>query len=106
MSPKTVIQSKIDDNMPLTNNVIIKLNEITTMIEDRNNLKENEIEEIKIIFRSILESGERYDVDEIESWFENEGSWKNKNSRIRVINASHYIQDKFEQTARLKIISE
>jgi hypothetical protein len=92
--------------MPLTNNVIIKLNEITTMIEDKNHLKEKEIEEIKTIFRSILESGERYDVDDIESWFENEGSWKNKNSRIRVINMSHYIQDKFDQTARFKIISD
>ena len=91
--------------MPLTNNVIIRLNEITTMIEDKNRLKEEEIEEIKTIFRKILQSGERYDVDDIESWFENEGSWSNKNSRIRVINLSHYIQDKYEQTARLKIIS-
>lgn len=92
--------------MPLTNNVIIKLNEITTMIEDKNKLKEKEIEEIKTIFRNILESGERYDVDDIESWFENEGSWKDKHSRIRVINMSHYIQDKFEQTARFRIISD
>ena len=92
--------------MPLTNNVIIKLNEITTMIEDKHRLKEKEIEEIKIIFRNILEDGERYDVDDIESWFENEGSWTNKNSRVRVINISHYIQDKHDQTARLRIISD
>lgn len=92
--------------MPLTNNVIIKLNEITTMIEDKNHLKEEEIEEIKVIFKQILQSGDRYDVDDIESWFENEGSWTNKNSRIRVINLSHYIQDKFEQTSRLKIVSD
>ena len=91
--------------MPLTNTVIIKLNEITTMIEDKNNLKEEEVEEIKKIFRSILESGERYDVDDIESWFENEGTWSNKASRVRITNLSHYIQDKFEQTANLKIIS-
>ncbi|HSB83997.1 MAG TPA: hypothetical protein VLD64_05885 [Nitrosarchaeum sp.] len=92
--------------MPLTNNVIIKLNEITSIIEDKNNLKEHEIEEIKLIFKEILKSGERYDVDDIESWFENEGSWTNKASRIRVINLSHYVQDKYEQTARLRIISD
>jgi hypothetical protein len=92
--------------MPLTNNVIIKLNEITTMIEDKTRLKEEEIEEIKVIFKQILQSGDRYDVDDIESWFENEGSWTNKNSRIRVINLSHYVQDKFEQTSRLKIVSD
>jgi len=92
--------------MPLTNNVIIKLNEITAMIEDKSNLKEREIEDIKSIFRDILKSDERYDVDDIESWFENEGSWSNKASRIRVINLSHYIQDKYEQSVRLKIISD
>jgi transposase len=92
--------------MPLTNNVIIKLNEITSIIENKNNLKEHEIEEIKLIFKEILKSGERYDVDDIESWFENEGSWTNKASRIRVINLSHYVQDKYEQTARLRIISD
>lgn len=92
--------------MPLTNNVIIKLNEITTIVEDKNNLKEHEIEEIKIIFRDILKNNERYDVDDIESWFENEGSWSNKAARIRIINISHYMQDKYEQTFRLKIISD
>ena len=92
--------------MPLTNNVIIKLNEITTLIEDKNNLKESEIEEIKTIFKTIIKDGERYDLDDIESWFENEGSWKNKASRIRVTNLSHYIQNKFQQTLNLKIISD
>jgi hypothetical protein len=92
--------------MPLTNNVIIKLNEITTLIEDKNNLKESEIEEIKTIFKTIIKDGERYDLDDIESWFENEGSWTNKASRIRVTNLSHYIQNKFQQTLNLKIISD
>jgi len=92
--------------MPLTNNVIIKLNEITTIVEDKNSLKEQEIEEIKSIFKDILQSGERYDVDDIESWFENEGTWKNKASRTRIVNLSHYIQDKHEQPAKLKIISD
>ncbi|MFB5605395.1 MAG: hypothetical protein ACE5R7_03805 [Nitrosarchaeum sp.] len=92
--------------MPLTNNVIIKLNEITTLVEDKSHLKEHEIEEIKSIFITIFKNGERYDVDDIESWFENEGSWTNKAARIRVTNLSHYIQDKYEQTARLRILSD
>jgi len=92
--------------MPLTNNVIIRLNEITAIVEDKNSLNEQEIEEIKLIFNDILKNGERYDIDDIESWFENEGSWSNKTSRIRVVNISHYIQDKYEQTARLRIISD
>ena len=57
--------------MPLTNNVIIKLNEITTLVEDKSKLSELEVVEIKSIFKTIVESGERYDIDEIEFWFEN-----------------------------------
>ena len=92
--------------MPLTNNVIIKLNEITTMVEDKSKLSESEINEIKSIFKSLVESSERYDVDEIEFWFENEGSWNTKESRIRIVNISNYVQDKYQQTAHLRIISD
>ena len=92
--------------MPLTNDVIIKLNEITTMVDDKSKLSESEIEEIKSIFKTIVESGERYNIDEIEFWFENEGSWKTKEPRIRITNLSSYIQDKYQQTAHLRIISD
>ena len=92
--------------MPLTNPIIIKLNEITTMIEDKSKLKEEEVEEIKTIFRELVEGGERYDVDEIEYWFKNEGSWKTREPIIRIANLSSYIQDKYQQTAHLRIISD
>ncbi len=92
--------------MPLTNNVIIKLNEITTLVEDKTKLSESDVDEIKSIFKTIVDSGERYDVDEIEFWFENEGSWKSKESRIRIVNLSNYVQDKYQQTAHLRIISD
>ena len=92
--------------MPLTNNVIIKLNEITTMVENKSNLSESDIEEIKSIFKNLVENNERYDMDEIEFWFENEGSWKVKESRVRIVNLSNYIQDKYQQTAHLRIISD
>jgi len=92
--------------MPLTNNVIIKLNEITTMVEDKSKLSEADVEEIKSIFKNLVENNERYDVDEIEFWFENEGNWTTKESRVRITNLSNYIQDKYQQTAHLRIISD
>jgi len=92
--------------MPLTNNVIIKLNEITTMVENKSKLSESEINEIKMIFQSLVKKNERYDLDEIEFWFENEGSWTTKESRIRIVNLANYIQDKYQQTAHLRIISD
>lgn len=92
--------------MPLTNPIIIKLNEITTMVEDKSKLSEADVIEIKSIFKKLVESGERYDVDEIEFWFENEGSWKTRESIIRIANLSNYVQDKFQQTAHLRMISD
>ena len=76
------------------------------MIEDKSKLKEEEVEEIKKIFRELVEGGERYDVDEIEYWFGNEGSWKTREPIIRIANLSNYIQDKYQQTAHLRIISD
>lgn len=82
------------------------MNEITTMVEDKSKLTESEVEEIKIIFRELVKKNERYDLDEIEFWFENEGSWKIKESRVRITNLANYVQDKYQQTAHLRIISD
>jgi len=76
------------------------------MIENKSKFSEVEIDEIKSIFKTLVENGERYDIDEIEFWFENEGSWTKKESRIRLVNISSYIQDKFQQTAHLRIIPD
>lgn len=92
--------------MPLTNNVIIKLNEITAIVEDKSKLSEFEINEIKLIFKELVEKNERYDLDEIEFWFENEGNWATREPRIRIVNLANYIQDKYMQTAHLRIISD
>ena len=92
--------------MPLTNPVIIKLNEITTFVQDKSKLTEVEVGEIKKIFKELVKNGERYDVDEIEFWFENEGTWKVKEPRVRITNLSSYVHDKHQQTAHLRLISD
>ena len=76
--------------MPLLNSTILRLNEITTSVENKERLSESDESMIKKVFIEINQSGENYDVDEIESWFENEGSWTNKDVRIRITNISHY----------------
>ena len=76
------------------------------MVEDKSKLSLSEIDEIKLIFQNLVENNERYDVDEIEYWFENEGSWSTKESRVRIVNLSNYIQDKYQQTAHLRILSD
>ena len=103
---KICIESQNNTNMPLTNNVIIKLNEITAIVEDKSKLTEYEIDEIKLIFKELVEKNERYDLDEIEFWFENEGNWNTREPRIRIVNLANYVQDKYQQTAHLRIISD
>jgi hypothetical protein len=92
--------------VPLTNNVIIQLNEITSMVTDKNSLKSEDENFIKNVFKKILEQGEIYNVEEIESWFKNEGSWKNRNIITRITNMSHYIQQKYEQTNKFNILND
>jgi len=92
--------------LPLSNNIIMCLNEITSLISDRKNLSEKDTEMIKEAFNKMLSDGHRYDVDEIGAWFENESSWTHKPTIIRITNMSHYIQSRFDQSPKkLKIIS-
>ena len=64
------------------------------------------LRKLKLFFRELVKKNERYDLDEIEFWFENEGSWKIKESRVRITNLANYVQDKYQQTAHLRIISD
>ena len=92
--------------MPLLNTTIIKLNEITMVIKNKNQLSSDDESAIKQIFREINENGENYDVDEIESWFENEGTWNVKDVKTRIVNISHYAQSRFEQTNKFRIVDD
>ena len=92
--------------MPLLNSTIIKLNEITLAIKNKDHLTSDDESIIKQIFKEINEKGERYDVDEIESWFENEGSWNVKDVKTRIVNISHYAQSRFEQTNKFRIVDD
>jgi hypothetical protein len=93
--------------MALSNNVIIKLNEITSQVSDKKSLSENDESLIKNVFAKILESGGTYDVDEIEAWFESEGTWNHKPTIIRLTNMSHYVQQRFWQSPKkLRVVSD
>jgi len=93
-------------DMPLTNNIIIRLNEITTSVSNKKYLKPEDEKMIIEIFKTILESGDTYGIDEIESWFALEGSWNIKSTVDRIINIAHYQQSKHDANNKLKFISE
>ena len=74
-------------------------------VEDKKKLTDTEIDDIKNIFKKILQSGQMYDVEDVESWFINEGTWNDKNTISRITNLSHYIQSKHEQKNPFRIVS-
>lgn len=92
--------------MPLSNDIIIKLNEITTSVSSKKSLSQDDENIIKDIFKNIVESGGRYDVYEIESWFALEGSWKDRSVVDRIMNIAHYQQIKYEEKNKLKFVSD
>ena len=70
------------------------------------NSQKLKLRKLKLFLENWLKTNERYDLDEIEFWFENEGSWKTKEPRVRITNLANYVQDKYQQTAHLRIISD
>ena len=92
--------------MPLANETIIKLNEITMSVSNKKHLSQDDEGMIKNVFKSIVEGGGRYDVSEIESWFALEGSWKDKSVVDRIMNIAHYQQTKYEEKNKLKFVSD
>ena len=92
--------------MPLLNSTIIKLNEITLAIKNKDQLTSDDESIIKQIFKEINENGEMYEVDEIQAWIEKEGSSKDKLVRNRITNISHYQQTKHEQNTKFRMISD
>ena len=87
-------------------NVLVMLFTSFLYSQDKSKLTEEEVVEIKKIFKELVKNGERYDVDEIEFWFENEGTWNEKESRVRITNLSSYVQDKHQQTAHLRMVTD
>lgn len=88
--------------MPLANNTIIRLNEITLSVLNKKQLKEDDEKLIGNVFKTILESGDTYHIDEIESWFALEGSWHDKSVVDRIVNIAHYQQSKHDAKNKLR----
>ncbi|MBI1829342.1 MAG: hypothetical protein HY222_06965 [Thaumarchaeota archaeon] len=92
--------------MPLSNSIIISLNEITTSVSSKKRLKPEDETMIKGIFQNMLESGGIFNIDEIESWFALEGSWHDKSTVERILNIAHYQQAKYDANNKLKFMSD
>ena len=104
--PSCYIHIQYGDIMPLDNTTIGKLNEMTTMINDKSKLDESDIKYVKSLFAELVHGGSYYDTDEINSWLEYEGSWKDAKIRTRITNISHYAQSRHQQSDNLHIIED
>ena len=77
-----------------------------TMINDKSKLDESNIKYVKSLFAELVHGGSYYDTDEINSWLEYEGSWKDAKIRTRITNISHYAQSRHQQSDNLHIIED
>ena len=93
-------------DVPLSNTVIISLNEIMTSVSSKKHLKPEDEIMIKRIFQNMLESGITFSIDEVESWFALEGSWHDKSTVERILNIAHYQQAKHDANNKLKFMSD
>lgn len=92
--------------MPLTNNAIVRLNEITSFVKNKKRLGTEDESMIKDVFKNMVESGDYFGLDEIESWFVLEGSWKEKSVIDRIVNIAHYQKTKHEEKNKLKFVQD
>ncbi|MGQ0771413.1 MAG: hypothetical protein ACT4NT_01375 [Nitrososphaerota archaeon] len=93
--------------MPLSSHIILYLNQITSQVQNKNTLSEKDEQMIKDIFSKMLQSGQRYDVEEIEAWFENHGGWTHRPTVVRIANMSHYVQSRFDQNPKkIHVVSD
>lgn len=77
----------------MTNDAIIWLNEVTVAITDKNHLDAADVRIITDVLGKILKKDGHYDADEIESWFENEGSWTSRAVRRQIRDIARSVQD-------------
>lgn len=89
--------------MPLEGEVIAGLNEITAGVRDKSALTEQDAGLARSVFMRLVESGRSYDPGEIESWFENEGTWAARGPRTRMVNLATYVQDRHRQSSPLRM---
>ena len=93
-------ESSKDELIDAQKQVIGILFEVIKRLQANNDLDEE--------YFQIISKEDKNDIriDEIEFWFENEGSWTTREPRIRITNLANYVQDKYQQTAHLRIISD
>ncbi|MDE1726622.1 MAG: hypothetical protein KGH89_05090 [Thaumarchaeota archaeon] len=60
---------------------------------------------VKSVFKKILDSGDTYNMTELESWFSKVVS-ANQSAVDRVLNIAHYQKSKFEARNKFRMISD
>ncbi|HET8720327.1 MAG TPA: hypothetical protein VFM64_04975 [Candidatus Nitrosotenuis sp.] len=93
--------------MPLSKDALLKLQEMSEKIPDKNRLSNDDESLIKNTFSELLEKGHSYDVEDIESWLDYDESWSNKATKIRITNMSHYVQQRYwQKPKKLHMVSD
>ena len=83
----------------------ILINELQKLASNAKTLMPADEGFVKNTFKQILESGDNYNMHEIEHWFANDDDKTEQKVLDRIMNIAHYQKSKFDAENKFKIIS-
>lgn len=82
------------------------LSQLQGLVSNAKSLGYHDDDLVKLTFKKILESGDTYNVAELENWFVSKVKGVDQSVIDRVINMAHYQKSKFEANDKFRIVSD
>ena len=82
------------------------LQPLQEMVTNSKTLEVQDEDLIKSTFKKILESGDTYNVMELEEWFASKASEGSQQIIDRMMNIAHYQKSKFDASNKFRMVSD
>ncbi len=90
----------------MRNESLAMLQHLQSLVTNTKSLGTSDEELIKSTFKKILESGDTYNVIELENWFIVQANVVQQSVLDRIMNIAHYQKSKFEANNKFRMISD
>src|SRR5574337_9063 len=90
----------------MKNESVLLLQQLQNLAAKTKSLDPLDEDLVKSTFRKILESGDTYNVAELENWFMREVNVEGQSVIDRMMNIAHYQKSKFEASNKFRMISD
>lgn len=90
----------------MRNESLLLLHPLQSLVANAKHLDLQGEDLAKSTFKKILESGDTYNVAELESWFAQQTNAPDHSVLDRIMNIAHYQKSKFEASNKFRMISD